>query len=408
MTKEFNWYTHPCGIRCVHRQTRSQVAYIGMSINSGTRDELSHHHGVAHLTEHLLFKGTTRRSAFHISNRLESRGGDLNAYTSKEETVLHATCLKTDYRKALELLIDMTFNSIYAQKEINAEREIIYDEINSYKDSPAELIFDDFEELIFKTSSLGRNILGDKKQLSKLTQKDILEYTSKNFCTNQIVISSSANITFERFTELCNSLLENIKPTENTLERIAPVRQSQFDITRNKRTHQQHTIIGGLAPDLQSTTRIPLALMCNILGGPFSLSLLNQALREKHSLTYNVESSYTPYCDSGIFSIYYGCEQEKHAKATEILHQVLTSLRTVALSSGKFHRYKTQFLGQLIISNDNQESLMHSIAKSLLVFGDFESTEALYKKIDSITPKDILEIAALVLNPQNLNTLTYR
>ncbi|MFI3295727.1 MAG: pitrilysin family protein [Rikenellaceae bacterium] len=409
MKKEFQIYTHPAtSIRCIHRPSRSNVAYLSLLINSGTRDEIGNRHGVAHLTEHLLFKGTQRRNAFHISNSLESRGGDLNAYTTKEETVLHACCLKSDFSRALELLVDMCFNSRYAQKELEAEREIIYDEINSYKDSPAELIFDDFEEQLFAGSSLGRNILGDKRQLSKLTRGDILDYTSLNFTTDRIVISSSANISFERFMRVCDKILEPIAKRESNPQRIKPETRELQNIIRNKRTHQQHTIIGGYGYDLHDKRRIPLSLLTNIIAGPFSLSLLNQSLREKNTLTYNVESGYTPYSDSGVFTIYYGCEAAKNEQATAIIEKELKALRTAPISSGKFNRFKRQFLGQLVISNDNSESLTQAIAKSVMFFGDYDSNESLYKKVESLTAKDIMEVAAEILDPTNQHTLTYQ
>lgn len=405
--KEFSWFTHPTGIRCVHRRTKSAVAYLSITVNAGTRDEHPLEHGVAHLTEHLLFKGTTTRTPFQISSRLESRGGDLNAYTTKEETALHATCLKTDYRRAMELLVDMLFNSKFSEKELRAEREIIVDEINSYKDSPAELIFDDFEELLFKDSALGRNILGDKRRLEKINRDAVVNYTQRNFATNQIVISSSADMSHDKFCEICHIVLEALPTTTHTPERTKPEHQKLFDINRNRHTHQTHSLIGGYAYDINAPERIPMALLANILGGPFSLSILNQTLREKKALTYNVETSYTPYTDSGVFTIYYGCEQAKADQARELIMKELSTLRNELMTGGRFDRFKRQFLGQLIISNDNQESLMLAVAKSLLVYGDFDTTEALYRKVDTISRQDIMNVANEILRPENHYQLTY-
>ncbi len=409
MNKNFELYIHPkTGIRCLHQKCSSPVAYINISINSGTRDEREGAGGVAHMTEHLLFKGTHKRNAFHISNLLESRGGDLNAYTTKEETVVHCCALKDSYSRAFELLVDMCFNSRFAQKEIDSEREIIYDEINSYKDSPAELIFDDFEEQLFAGSALGRNILGNKRQLASLTQSDLLDYTRENFTSDRMVIASSGNITMERFKRVCDKHLESLNPTSSTHSRIAPQRVQAINITRNKKTHQQHTLIGGYAYSLFDQKRIPLSLLSNIIAGPFSLSLLNQSLREKNSITYNVESNYTPYSDSGLFSVYLGLDSAKSDQAESIIEKEFNALRTTPMSSGKFHRFKRQFLGQMMISSDNRESMAQAVAKSMMVFGEFDSIEKLYQKIEALTPHDIMDVAAEVLAPENLNKLIYR
>lgn len=395
------------GIRCVHRRVKSRAAYCSLSINSGTRDELESEHGVAHLTEHLLFRGTSKLSSYDISKRLECRGGDLNAYTGKEETVIHALSLRGDFGRALELIKQMIFDSKFAEKDIESEKEIIFDEINSYKDSPSELIFDDFEELLFAGSNIGRNILGDKKKLKKISRDSILEYTGRNFASCQMVISSCGDISHERFRDICTKVFGSIERSEIVSERVVPKRVELFDVDIHKKTFQTHGLIGGYAPNAKTGGRIAVALLNNIIGGPFSMSLLNQSLRERRSITYNVESSYTPYSDCGFFAIYYSCAEEKNAKARELIMKELKGLREDLMSENKFNRFKKQFLGQLVISNENQESMMLAVAKSIALFGEFESQEAIYKKIDNISQQELREAANLIYNEDNLYMLRY-
>lgn len=398
------------GIRCVHRRTKSKVSYCSISINSGARDEVKTHDvgsGIAHLTEHMLFRGTQKFSSYEISKRLESRGGDLNAYTGKEETVVHALSLTIDFSRAMELIKEMVFNSKFTPKDIESEKEIIVDEINSYKDSPSELIYDDFEELLFAGSGLGRSILGDKKRLVKVKREDILNYTSANFITSQMVVSSSGDITHDRFRVICERVFESIEASSRADVRVTPTTVSHFDVVKNRHTHQVHSLIGGYAPKIESNDRIAVSLLCNILAGPFSMSLLNQSLREKRSITYNIESSYTPYTDNGFFTIYFSCMDQKRELARELIVKQFNQMRQVEMTSAKFGQFKRQFLGQLIIANENQESMMLAVAKSLLIFGHFESQETIYKKIDSLTQKDVLEAANLILNDDNLFHLTY-
>lgn len=395
----------------MHRKTRSNVAYCSLSINTGTRDESgepSKSSGIAHITEHMLFRGTEKFSSFEISKRLESRGGDINAFTGKEDTVVHTLCLKEDFKRSLELIQQMVFHSKFNPKDIASEKEIIFDEINSYKDSPSELIYDDFEELLFNGSSLGRNILGAKKYLTKVSQSDLLKYTQENFITSEIVISASGNISHDRFKTLCEAVFGSIPKTERNQNRVESQKVETFDISVNKKTYQTHSFIGGYAPDVRSPKRIQMSLLCNLLAGPFSMSLLNQSLREKKSITYNVESSYTPYSDNGYFGIYFSCENAKLNQAKELISKELNDLKNNKLSDIRFNRFKRQFLGQLIIANENQESMMLAIAKSILVFNEFESQDAIYKKIDTLTASEIQDMANEVFNDNNTYSLTYQ
>lgn len=405
---EFSTFTLPNGIRCVHRKIKSPVANIAITINAGTRDENQLQHGVAHLVEHLLFKGTARRSAYHVNSLLESVGGELNAFTTKEETVIHASCLKSDYRKGIDLLSDMVFNSAYKEAELFKEREIVIDEINSYKDSPAELIFDDFEELLFANSSLGRNILGNQRNLMKVQREQLLDYIRSTYNTNNIVFSSSASLSHEKFKDLCFKYLSNIPENLREFVRTKPESQPKFEITRNKKTHQIHTILGGYAYAIEDPKRMVLALLINILGGSSSLSRLNQTLREKNAITYNVEANYTPYADTGLFTIYFSSDGDKFNKAKELVIHELDRLKRDLLTSVQLAKAKKQFIGQLLISSENTENLMLSIAKSILVYNDFDSNSTLEAKINTISAEQIREIAIEIFDDDNLNYLIYR
>jgi len=405
---EFSVFTLPNGIRCVHRRIKSPVAYLGITIGAGTRDEGDSEHGVAHLVEHLLFKGTAHRSAYHVNSRLENVGGELNAFTTKEETVIHATCLKRDYIRAMELLSDMVFNSTYPEREIEKEREVIIDEINSYKDSPADIIFDEFEGLLFAGSSLGRDILGSKKNISKATRSQIIDYISRSYNTDQMIFSSSSGLSHQRFRLLCEKYLGAVPGNKRSFGRNAPVRQPLFSLEKNKRTYQTHCIMGGYGYNLTDQRRILLAFLINILGGASTLSRLNMALREKHALTYNIEAGYTPYCDSGIYTIYFGCEEEKYEKACEMVRKEISLLRDTPLTPMQLSRAKRQFIGQLALASDNVENFMLSLAKSLLIYDNFDSTSEIARKIDSIDAASLQEVACEIFADDNIYVLTYK
>ncbi len=405
--ENYDIFTLDSGIRVVHSKVRSQVAQLAITVGSGTRDELDKEHGVAHLTEHMIFRGTNKHSAYQISTLIESRGGELNAYTTKEETVLHCTALCRDTARTIDLLGEMIFQPRMKPRDIESEKEIIIDEINSYKDTPSELIFDDFEEQLYAGTSLGRNILGDKRKLKKMGAEQLQNYINRTFTTDQIILTASTNFTHKRFREIAIKSLGHITQStrEFTREKTTPL--EAFDITRNKNTYQTHSLIGTYAPSLNSNKRMITAFLTNILGGPSSISLLNQALREKRSLTYNVEANYTPYHDSGVISIYFSCEEPKYEQAHELTEKIIGELCEKELSPAKFNTFKRQFLSSLIISNENSEGLMLAIGKSMVTFGKFNTTDQIYKKLDSLTAADIMAAANEIFS-QPLCRLTYK
>ena len=301
----FENYLLQNGIRVVHSRTDSPVAYCAMMINAGTRDELDHEHGLAHFIEHVLFKGTKRRKSFHIMSRLEDVGGELNAYTTKEETVIHATFLKDDYHRAVELLFDILFRSTFPERELVKEKDVILDEINSYKDSPSELIFDDFEELLYPNHPFGRNILGTRKTLKRFSRADIFRFIERNYNTDQMVFCSIGNIPFSRVVKLAERYFGSLSPNPRTTQRLALQPNQPVLKEIRKKTYQQHCIVGCRAYHLNHPSRVGMYLLNNVLGGPGQNSRLNLSLRERSGYAYNVESSYTPYTDTGVFNIYF-------------------------------------------------------------------------------------------------------
>lgn len=412
---EFETFTLPNGIRCVHRRPRgggvgTSVAHIALTIGAGTRDEAADQHGVAHLVEHLMFKGTSRRSAYQVNSLLENSGGELNAFTTKEETVIHATLLRSELAKGVDLLSDMAFNSRFDSKELDKEREVIIDEINSYRDSPAELIFDEFEELLFAGSPLGRNILGSKRNLKRATREQLMDYVRGHYLPKQVVFSASAQMSHKRFREVCEKYLAPLPSlhSEQLHVRNAPERQPKFEIVRHKNTYQTHCLIGGYGYNLNEDKRVLLAFLINVLGGPSSVSRLNLQLREKHALTYNVEAGYVPYCDSGLYSIYLGCDKDRLDRSVELVQAELRKLRDTKLTPVQLARAKKQFIGQLAISSENTETLMLGIAKSVLVYNAFDSTAEIAAKIGTITAEDLLETANEIFTEDNQYTLIYQ
>jgi predicted Zn-dependent peptidase len=396
------------GIRLVHHRIPGLVAHCGLIINTGSRDETVPEHGIAHFIEHMLFKGTKKRKAYHILSRLEDVGGELNAYTTKEETAIHASFLKEDYERAIELISDITFNSVFPEKEIEKEKDVVIEEINSYLDNPSELIFDDFEELIFSNQPIGRNILGTPDSVKSFSQNKIYDFLSNNYSTRQMVFCSVGNISDEKILKLFKTHFENIV-TEKGVERTNKTWLYKPDsVTKKMDTYQNHCIMGNLAYDLKDKRRMGMFLLNNILGGQGLNSRLNLSLREKNGLAYNVESSYNPYCDTGIFSIYFGTDSQYLNKSISIAMTELKKLRTSKLGTIQLSKAKSQIKGYLARGYENHESLMLSLGKSLLIFNKIDSIEDLCKKIDDVTASELLDIANDVFEPSKMSTLIYK
>ena len=405
---EFDIHTLQNGIRVIHKRSNSPVAHCSIMINAGTRDELKNEYGIAHFIEHVIFKGTKKRKAFHIMSRLEDVGGELNAYTTKEETVIHATFLKDDFDRAVELIADITFRSTFPEKEMKKEKEVVLDEINSYKDNPSELIFDEFEELIYDGHPFGLNILGTKKDIKHFTRADIQRFIDRNYNTDQIVFCSIGNISFSRVQKLAERHLGWVTPNRRKIQREQFENYIPKTKVVKKSTFQSHCIIGNVAYDLQDPRRIGMHLLNNILGGPGLNSRLNLALREKHGYAYNIESMYNPYSDTGLFCIYFGTDKDNLEKSISLINKELNKIMTEKLGVMQLFKAKRQLMGQLAIASDSNENLMLSVAKSYMVYNTADNLNIIYSQIESLSSSDIIGIANEVLNPSKLSTLIYK
>ncbi|HAN19598.1 MAG: zinc protease [Bacteroidetes bacterium GWC2_33_15] len=396
------------GIRIIHLHTLSHVAHCGLLINAGSRDEHEHEHGMAHFIEHAIFKGTKKRKAYHILSRMEDVGGEINAYTSKEETAIHTSFLKNDYERAIELIWDITFNSVFPQKEIDREKEVIIEEIKSYKDDPAELIFDEFEELVFRNQPLGKNILGNPKDLRRFTKNDVESFIKNNYHTNEMVLCSIGNISFEKFKKLAEKYFGQIASNPRTKKRALINNYLPEIKTLHKKTHQTHFIIGNLAYNVHDPKKVGLTLLDNMLGGPGLNSRLSLVLREKYGYVYYIESNYTPYSDTGIFSIYFGTDKNNVDKSLSLVKKEFDLLRNKKLGIVQLRKAKKQIFGQIAINSENSANLMLSMGKSFLLFNKVDSLEEIRTKIESITIDDIQKIANEILDIDNMSMLIYK
>ena len=403
------YHTHTLsnGLRIIHAQNLSAVAYCGYAIDAGTRDEAENEQGMAHFVEHLIFKGTQKRHSWHILNRMEHVGGDLNAYTNKEETVVYSAFLVEHFPRAVELLTDIVFHSTYPQAEIDKEVEVIIDEIQSYEDTPSELIFDDFEELVFPNHPLGRNILGKPELLRQFKSEDALRFTNRYYRPDQMVFFVQGNVDFKRVVRLLEKAVSDIPATVTERNRIKPELYIPQNKTIHRDTHQAHVMIGCRSYETHDKKRTALYLLNNILGGPGMNSRLNVALRERSGLVYNVEANLTSYTDTGIFSIYFGTDQEDVKRCIRLVHKELKRLREKPLSSSQLATAQKQIIGQIGVATDNFENNALNMAKTYLHYNKYEEPQEVYKRIQSLTPQDLWEVANEMFREENLSTLIY-
>ena len=406
MEREFYIYRLPNGIKGIHRRVRSSITHCALVINAGTRDELRSEYGLAHFAEHAFFKGTEHRKAYQVNCRLENLGGELNAYTTKEDTTIHATTLRTDFRKAVELIADIAFHSTFPEKELAKEREVIIDEINTYKDSPSDMLFDTFEDMLFEGSELGHNILGTKLSLAKHNGDAIRRFIARTHTTDQMVFSSVGNLSVEAVERVASEYLGGYTPTTRTFQRQSPSVTPHFDKSVTRHTHQTHCIVGGRAYDIHDDKRLPLSLLVNILGGPSANSRLNIALREKNGLSYNNEAIYTPYSDCGYVAIYFSCDHHNTDLCRDIIAKELNSLRTTTLSPRQLSMTKRQFLAQMAISMENNEGYMLGAGKSLLLHDEIDTLQEVYRKVSAVTAEQIREVAEEIFT--DTSTLIYQ
>lgn len=408
------------GVTCAFRPVSSPVCYCALSTLAGTRYEPEGLYGLAHFCEHMLFKGTEKRSSYHINNRLERLGGEINAFTTKEELVLHTMMLKEDVGKALDLLADLALHSVIPEKEMSKEREVILDEIRLYKDAPSDLIYDRFEELLFSGTPMATPILGTPKALRNIRSADMLRYLKARFQPNHMALSIVGHFSPARAQALAEKYFgaNALGFTETFLAEaatsahpsapitVAPATQS-FHEEEHRNTHQIHCLIGTTAYAMHQKGRIPLALLMNILGGPASNAKLNMLMREKYGLVYAVEASYAPYIDTGFAGVYFGTDKPKLDACRDILDKVLRESATTLMTGLQLDRAKKQLIGQLAIADDNPESQCLSMGKNLLSFGKVPSHEQTVAAVRAVTPQQVLEVAATIWNPDRQSSLLY-
>lgn len=395
------------GIRIIHQHTTSGVAHCGMMINTGSRDETLLEQGISHFIEHALFKETKKRKAFHILSRMEDVGGELNAYTTKEETWYYTSFMKDYYDRAIELLSDIIFNSTLPKKELEKEKDVIIDEIYSYLDSPSESIFDDYEELIYQGHPIGRNILGTKKTIKTFNGKMAKAYMRKHYNTDQMVLSSVGNISFRKLVRYAEKHLGGISSNNRNNERLKINDYKTRKLLVKKDILQAHCIIGNRAYSAKDPRARTLILLSNLLGGPGMNSRLNLGIREKYGFTYTIESNYTTYLDTGVWSIYFGTEAQSVKKTLRLILKELNKLRTKKLGPLQLQKAKQQLIGQLAIANENNCNRMQSNAKNYMTFGKIASVEETKNKILAITAEELQEVAQDIFKEELLSTIIY-
>jgi predicted Zn-dependent peptidase len=402
-------HTLPNGIQLIHKQTDSPVAHCGIMVNTGSRDEHSYEHGITHLIEHLIFKGTSKRRAYHILSRMEDVGGELNAYTSKEETCIHTSFFNNYYNRAFELLGDILFNSVFQEKEIIKEKEVILDEINSYKDSPFEQIFDDFEELVFMGHPIANNILGSPESLRDINRSAILNFYQQQYPTDQMVVASVGKLSFSQVKKYFEKYFSDIPPKTGKSTR-KPFNEQIYTAnfkTIQKETHQAHCLIGAPAYSYHNNKRLALHLLTNYIGGPGLNSKLNLALREKRGYAYNVEAGYHLFSDTGIINIYFGADEKDLKKSLKVVYKELEKVKTKPLGPTQLLRAKKQLTGQIAMAAENHENQMMAIAKSLITYNKVEELDVICKKIENISSSEILEVANEIFDTKRLSTLIF-
>jgi predicted Zn-dependent peptidase len=415
---KYNTYTLDNGLRIIHLPSDSKVVYCGYQINAGTRNEEPGEEGLAHFCEHVTFKGTERRKAWHILNCLESVGGDLNAYTNKEGTVYYSAILKEHIARAVDLLSDIVFHSVYPQAEIDKEVEVICDEIESYNDSPAELIYDEFENILFKGSPLGHNILGTAEQVRRFTTEDALRFTQKLYRPDNAIFFAYGDIDFKKLVKLIGRALADSVGNKKSVSSVKSVGLENYPsvgeeiagqtIVVQKNTHQAHVMIGTRAYDVNDDRRMPLYLLNNMLGGPGMNAKLNLALREHNGLVYTVESTMVSYGDTGTWSIYFGCDEHDVKRCLRLVRKELDKFMQKPLSDAQLKAAKKQIKGQIGVACDNRENFALDFGKSFLHYGWEKNVDRLYEQVDEITAAQIQAVAQDLFDKDRLTTLIFK
>ena len=390
----FELYTSTSGIRVVHQRIASPVAYCSLMMNTGTRDESENEHGAAHLVEHLIFKKTGKRKAHHILCRMENVGGEINAYTTKENTCVHSTFLNTHYGRALELFSDIVFNHEFIEKLIQLEKSVVIDEINASKDNPAEVLFDDFDKFLFPNHPLGKNTLGNVKSINRLSKADLERFVACNYHPCKMVISSVGNISFQRLIDYVEKYFGKIPPNHNNIvARNAPAAYFSFQKDVSKKNNQSHCLIGTTCDSSDREFRIAMAMLANLLGGPGMNTRLNMSLRERYGWVYHVEATYAPYSDMGVFQIYFASDKSKLEKCVLQIEKELDKLKKTPLTKEQLKKLQQQAMGQLAIASDYNDTRMLSAGKSILMFNRVEHLNEICRQIMEVSAERFCEIA---------------
>ncbi len=405
---DYELHTLPNGIRLVHKQvSNTKIVHCGFVLDIGSRDELLNEQGIAHFWEHMAFKGTRKRKAFHILNRLDSVGGELNAYTTKEKICFYASVLDQFFENAFELLTDITFDSVFPQAQLDRERKVILEEMAMYHDTPEDAIQDEFDNVIFPNHPLGRNILGTNESVKSFTRDDFKRFIKRNLVTERIIFSSVGNIPFKKVLRLANKYLKDIPSATASRERLpfTGYKPQRTEILRN--TMQSLCAIGRPAYGVSSSRRVPFFMLVNVLGGPGMNSRLNLALREKYGFVYSVDAAYSAFTDTGLFAIYFGTEPKQLARSVRVVDKELAKLRQVPLGSLQLHRAKEQIMGQLAMAEENNASLMLMMGKSMLDLGRIDSLESIFKRIKKVRSSELRDISNEIFPEESLSLLKF-
>ncbi len=405
---EFEQHQLPNSIRIIHQHSNRSVAHCGLIINAGSRDEKTKQQGLAHFIEHVIFKGTKKRKAFHILSRMEDVGGELNAFTSKEETCIYSSFMPKYYDRVLELLQDIAFNSTFPAKELKKEKAVVIDEINSYKDNPSDQIFDDFEEQLFGKHPIGKNILGTPELVINFNKSSIKEFIDSHYHSQEMVICSIGNIEFTKLIKLIEKYFGHLPNSKKKSKRKSIKAYRATHKIQKHHGFQTHCMIGNIAFSANHPKKTAMILLNNILGGPGMNSRLNLGIREKYGFTYQIESYYTSYSDTGLFNIYLASDSDKVEKSIYLVKKELQKLREKPLGPQQIKKAKQQLIGQIAIAQESDVNLMLSLGKSLLLYNKVDTFVEVKNKIESINAADIQDAAQIVFKEDNLSTLIFK
>jgi predicted Zn-dependent peptidase len=404
---EYNVHTLPNGIRLLHVPAASAISHACIIINTGSRDEEENQSGMAHFIEHLVFKRTEKRTTNQILNRLESVGADLNAYTTKEYTCIHASFLNPYLDRTLELFNDIIFHSTFPEEEMEKEKSVILDEIASYQDQPEEAIYDDFEDLLFANHPLGRNILGTADSMESITRADVLQFIADNYHTDKIVVAVLGNYPLSKVIKTGTKHYDQIKANLAPSKREAPSETPLFNQVLNKPITQAHTVLGAKAYSLYNPYKTGLLLLNNHFGGTGMSSILNLQIREKHGIAYTIETSFSPLTDTGLFTLYFGTDPEKVDRALQLIFKEFKKLRENPLTELQLLKAKNKFIGQIALGEENRIGLIISMAKSLIDYDRIDDLETVFNKIRAVTTTEMADISNEVMDERNLSALTF-